>query len=64
MTDLVSVAANAVSSYQRALGTISNNIANVATDGYSRQEGVLQANPVSKVGFFFQAEDGIRDNER
>ena len=50
MTDLVSVASNAVSSYQRALGTISNNIANVATDGYSRQEVVLQANPVAKVG--------------
>ena len=50
MTDLVSVASNAVSSYQRALGTISNNIANVATDGYSRQEVVLAANPVAKVG--------------
>jgi len=50
MTDLVSVASNAVSSYQRALGTISNNIANVATDGYSRQEVVLQANPVAKIG--------------
>jgi len=50
MTDLVSVAANAVASYQRALGTISNNIANVSTDGYSRQEVVLQANPVAKVG--------------
>ena len=50
MTDLVGVASNAVSSYQRALGTISNNIANVATDGYSRQEVVLQANPASKVG--------------
>lgn len=50
MTDLVSVAANAVASYQRALGTVSNNIANVSTDGYSRQEVVLQANPVAKVG--------------
>ena len=50
MTDLVSVASNAVASYQRALGTISNNIANVATDGYSRQEVVMQANPVAKVG--------------
>jgi len=50
MTDLVSVASNAVSSYQRALGTISNNIANVATDGYSRQEVLLAANPVAKVG--------------
>ena len=50
MTDLVSVASNAVSAYQRSLGTISNNIANVATDGYSRQEVVLVANPVAKVG--------------
>ena len=50
MTDLVAVAGNAVAAYQRALGTVSNNIANVATDGYSRQEISLEANPVSKVG--------------
>jgi len=50
MTDLVSVASNAVQSYQRALGTVSNNIANVSTDGYSRQEVVMAANPVAKVG--------------
>ncbi len=50
MTDLVSVASNAVQSYQRALGTVSNNIANVSTDGYSRQEVVMVANPVAKVG--------------
>ena len=50
MTDLVSVASNAVASYQRALGTISNNIANVSTEGYSRQEVVLQSNPTAKIG--------------
>jgi flagellar hook-associated protein 1 FlgK len=50
MTDLVSVASNAVASYQRALGTVSNNIANVATEGYSRQEVVLQANPTARIG--------------
>ena len=50
MTDLVGVASNAVAAYQRALATVSNNIANVATDGYSRQAVVLQANPVSKNG--------------
>lgn len=50
MTDLVALAGNAVAAYQRALGTVSNNIANVATDGYSRQEISLEANPVSKVG--------------
>jgi flagellar hook-associated protein FlgK len=50
MTDLVAIAGNAVAAYQRALGTVSNNIANVATDGYSRQEVTLQANPVTKEG--------------
>ena len=50
MTDLVAVAGNAVAAYQRALGTVSNNIANVATEGYSRQEIDLRANPVSKIG--------------
>lgn len=53
MTDLVGVASNAVAAYQRALGTVSNNIANVATEGYSRQSVVLQANPVSKLGTIF-----------
>ena len=50
MTDIVSVASNAVASYQRALATVSNNIANVATEGYSRQEVVLQSNPTAKLG--------------
>ena len=50
MTDLVSVASNAVAAYQRALGTVSNNIANVATAGYTRETTVLQANPASKIG--------------
>ena len=50
MTDIVSIASNAVASYQRALATVSNNIANVSTEGYSRQEVVLQANPTAQVG--------------
>ena len=37
MTDIVSIASGAVVAYQKALGTVSNNIANVTTDGYSRQ---------------------------
>jgi flagellar hook-associated protein FlgK len=53
MSDLVSVASNAVQSYQRALGTVSNNIANVSTEGYSRQQVVMAANPVAKVGTVF-----------
>jgi len=53
MTDIVAIASNAVSAYQRALSTTSNNIANVATDGYSRQEVALQANPVIRSGNLF-----------
>ena len=33
MSDLLGISGNAVLAYQRALGTVSNNIANVATDG-------------------------------
>ena len=50
MADIASIASDAVSAYQRTLGTISNNIANAATPGYSRQEVTLAANPVSKLG--------------
>lgn len=53
MTDIVSVSSGAVIAYQKALGTVSNNIANVATDGYSRQEVTLQANPVAQSGKVF-----------
>ena len=53
MSDIASIASDAVSAYQRTLGTISNNIANAATPGYSRQEVTLSANPVSKVGNVF-----------
>ena len=53
MTDITAVAGNAVAAYQRALGTISNNIANVSTVGYTRQAVTLEANPVSKVGNIF-----------
>ena len=53
MSDIASIASGAVSVYQRALGTISNNIANAATPGYSRQEITLEANPLSRVGTTF-----------
>ena len=53
MSDIASIASDAVSAYQRTLGTISNNIANASTPGYSRQEVTLSANPVSKAGNVF-----------
>ena len=37
MTDLLSIGASGINVYQRALSTVSNNIANLSTEGYSRQ---------------------------
>ncbi len=37
MSDLLGISGNAAAAYQLALATVSNNIANVSTDGYSRQ---------------------------
>ena len=43
MSDMLSLGASGINAYQRALATVSNNIANVATDGYSRQTVSFQA---------------------
>ena len=53
MTDIIGIASNAVSAYQRALGTVSNNIANVNTEGYSRQDVVLKDTSPSKAANMF-----------
>ena len=37
MSDLLGIGASGISVYQRALSTVSNNIANLGTDGYARQ---------------------------
>jgi len=42
MSDMLGIASGAIGAYQRALSTVSNNIANVNTEGYSRQDVVLQ----------------------
>ena len=44
MSDLTSIAGAAVAAYQRALGTVANNIANVDSAGYSLQETDLIEN--------------------
>jgi flagellar hook-associated protein FlgK len=43
MSDILSIGSSAVAAYQRALGTVSNNIANISTDGYTRQTTNLSA---------------------
>jgi flagellar hook-associated protein FlgK len=41
MSDMLGISSGAIGAYQRALSTVSNNIANVNTEGYSRQDVVL-----------------------
>lgn len=50
MSDLLGVAGTAVTAYQLALGTVGNNIANVSTEGYSRQEVGLSSAPPRQIG--------------
>lgn len=50
MSDLFSIGSSGVTAYQRALTVVSNNIANVSTDGYSRQNVSLVSNAASQSG--------------
>jgi len=49
MSDLLGISSSAVAAYQRALTTVSNNIANASTEGYSRQVASLEANSPEKL---------------
>ena len=50
MSDLLSIGSSGVTAYQRALATVSNNIANVSTDGYTRQNVSLSSNQPRLLG--------------
>ncbi|MDP6167040.1 MAG: flagellar basal body protein, partial [Gammaproteobacteria bacterium] len=50
MADLLSTGISGVRTYQRALATVGNNIANVDTDGYSRQRLEIVENSSSGSG--------------
>ena len=50
MSDLLSIGSSGVAAYQRALSTVSNNIANVGTDGYVRQETALSESVPRNLG--------------
>jgi flagellar hook-associated protein FlgK len=50
MSDLLSIGSSGVGAYQRALATVSNNIANVNTDGYTRQDVSLASNQPRLLG--------------
>ena len=53
MSDMLSIGSSGVSAYQRALATVSNNIANVNTDGYARQDIQIASNQPTEAGGSF-----------
>ena len=50
MADLLSIGSSGINVYQRALATVSNNIANLNTDGYSRQTTEIRQNQPTEAG--------------
>lgn len=54
MADMLNIGVSGLLAYQRSLGTISQNIANVNTEGYSRQTTQLQATLPQAYGYGFQ----------
>ena len=50
MSDMLSIGSSGVNAYQRALATVSNNIANVNTEGYTRQDVSLASNQPRQMG--------------
>ena len=53
MADILSVGTSAANVYRQALTTVSNNIANLNTDGYSRQEAISTQNLPTEQGQSF-----------
>jgi len=61
VSDLLSIGRGGVQVYQRALSTTSNNIANLATEGYSRQETTIVDNIPRQEGRHFLGTGSIVD---
>jgi flagellar hook-associated protein FlgK len=53
MTDILSIGASATMFYQKSLETVSNNVANLNTDGYSRQEAISLENRPAEYGVHY-----------
>ena len=64
MTDLISIGSSSIRNSQMALSVVSNNIANVNTDGYVRQDLALQEGLPTKNGLFFLGSGAIADGVR
>jgi flagellar hook-associated protein FlgK len=64
MTDLLSIGANALKTNQSALAIVSNNIANVNTEGYVRQELDVKENLPTKAGLVYVGSGAIATGVR
>ena len=65
MASIFDVGSSALTSIQRAMATTGNNIANVNTDGYSRQDVLLATrSPESSGGVQFGTGVSINDVRR
>jgi flagellar hook-associated protein FlgK len=53
MSDMLGIASNGIGAYQRALSTVANNISNVNTEGYSRQDVVLKDTAPKKMASMY-----------
>ena len=53
MTDILSIGASAAQLYRQALATVSNNIANLNTEGYSKQTIESSEYTPSKRGVYY-----------
>ncbi len=59
MSDMLGISSNAISVYQRALSTVSNNIANVNTEGYSRQDVVIKDTAPKKLASMYMGTGAV-----
>ena len=62
MADILSIGAGATQLYRQALSTVSNNIANLNTEGYSRQISETTENAPSQQGTVFVGSGARLDN--
>ena len=64
MTDLLSIGASALKTNQSALAIVSNNIANVNTEGYVRQELDVKENLPTKTGLVYLGSGAVATGVR
>ncbi|HQR87050.1 MAG TPA: flagellar hook-associated protein FlgK [Limnohabitans sp.] len=59
---MLGISSNAIGAYQRALSTVANNISNVNTEGYSRQDVVLKDSAPKKLANMYVGTGVILQN--